>query len=372
MLELILAQRARGFAVDLACPAPPPGETVNLWDRSVAAGVPPGCLLTRARGVSPWRDGPDTQALASFVARGDFDVVHAWHTRDHVLSLRAAARRRRAGRTRLVRSLPTAEPIARWPWNRWLFGRGTDALVCVSPTAAARNRRDRGGRPVPGIFGAVDLDRFAPASPSVRMRVDLGLDGGHRVVGVVARAQRHRRFDLLLEAAAQLAARRPSFRLLVVGRGTHQVEVVDRPARALGIRDRVILAGYRSADYADVLRTCDVLTYLVPGSDGGCRALLEAAACGIPAVATRRGTLPEIVIDGETGVLVDEDAASLAAAWETLLFDDATRRRLGDAARRRAVAVFNRERLAEEVEAVYAAAIPKSDRLPSSEPSQCT
>ena len=53
-----------------------------------------------------------------------------------------------------------------------------------------------------------------------------------------------------------------------------------------------------------MLRASDVFTFLVPGSDGTCRALLEAAACGIPAV-TRRGALPEIVLHGETGLVVE-------------------------------------------------------------------
>jgi glycosyltransferase involved in cell wall biosynthesis len=70
-------------------------------------------------------------------------------------------------------------------------------------------------------------------------------------------------------------------RLVVVGRGTH-IEETAVARRALGIADRVVFAGYRTHDYADVLRCFDVFTFLVPGSDGGCRALLEAAACGFP------------------------------------------------------------------------------------------
>ena len=53
----------------------------------------------------------------------------------------------------------------------------------------------------------------------------------------------------------------------------------------------MIFAGYRDRDYVDVLRAADVFTLLVPGSDGTCRALLEATACGLPAVTTRRGAL---------------------------------------------------------------------------------
>ena len=123
----------------------------------------------------------------------------------------------------------------------------------------------------------------------------------------------------------------------------------------LGIADRVIFAGYRDADYAEVLRAIDVFTFLVPGSDGTCRALLEAQACGIPAVTTRRGALPEIVREGETGVLASEDPDDLAREWLRLLHLDALRERLGETAAMQARERFSPARLASEVEALYRA-----------------
>jgi glycosyltransferase involved in cell wall biosynthesis len=225
----------------------------------------------------------------------------------------------------------------------------------VSEAAAAANRSLRGGRPIAAIYGAIDLARFAPAPPDKAVRESLGLAPEHRVVGIVARAQRHRRFELLLDAAARLAQRDPLVRLVVVGRGTHIEETAVRPAERLGIADRVIFAGYRTDDYVDVLRCFDVFTFLVPGSDGGCRALLEAAACGLPAVTSRRGALPELVADGETGILVDETPESLAAGWQALLGDPARRTAFGRAARARAQREWSPERLAARVDALYAA-----------------
>jgi glycosyltransferase involved in cell wall biosynthesis len=288
------------------------------------------------------------------VAERDIEIVHAWHTRDHVLALRASSGRRGSGATRVVRSYKIATPISPLPWNRWLFGPGSDGLICVSPSTARANQRLRGGRPSLGAFGAVDTKRFRPAPPDEAVRRSLGFEPEHRVVGIVARAQRHRRFDLLLEAAARLFERDASARLLVIGRGTHIEETAHRPAQRLGIADRVIFAGYRTDDYIDVMRCASVFTFLVPGSDGGCRALLEAAACGLPAVTSRRGALPEIVVEGETGILVEEDPPALASAWEALLRDEPRRARMGAAARRRAETHFDRSRFAEQVETFYA------------------
>jgi glycosyltransferase involved in cell wall biosynthesis len=200
----------------------------------------------------------------------------------------------------------------------------------------------------------VDRERFHPAAPDPRIRAALGLAPQHRVVGIVARVQRRRRFELLLEAARYLFQADPSARLLLVGRGTHRRELAEEPARRLGIADRVVFAGYRTADYADVLRSIDLFTFLVPGSDGTCRALLEAASCGIPAVVTRRGALPEIVVDGVSGLVVDEEPEALAAGWRRLLQEPELRHALGEGARRRAELEFDPRRLADQVGSFYA------------------
>lgn len=353
MLGLLHAQRARGHDARLVCPEAPEGLGEGLAARARAAGIAPELALEPIRGAHPWRDRLDAGRLRAHLALRPADVVHAWHTRDHVLAWRAGRRERRRGRLRIVRSYAHAEPIVGWPWNRWLFGRATDALICVSREAARANSGLAGGRPVVGVLGAVDLARFAPKPPDPGLRADLGLAPRHRVVGIVARVQRHRRFDLLLQAMRRLAARDPDARLLVVGRGTHLDAVARQPAARLGIADRVIFAGYRSADYVDVLRAIDVFTFLVPGSDGSCRALLEAHACGLPAVTTRAGALPEIVVDGETGLCVEADAEALAGGWQALLRDPERRSRMGAAARCRAERCFTPERLCQEVEALY-------------------
>jgi glycosyltransferase involved in cell wall biosynthesis len=368
MLELLLAQRARGCTVDLACPEPEPNASTSLSERARAVGVTPVLTLSRGRGVSPWRDRVDARRLAQLVSQRDFEIVHAWHTRDHMLAVRALGDRRRERSTRVVRSYRNAELIRGWPWNRWLFGPATDGLLCVSPRTADANASIRQGRPVRGGFGAVDLMHFAPRSPALSLRPpnqsvrppgrsvreSLNLEEDDLVIGIVARVQRKRRFDLLLAAMQRLVAELPRARLLIIGRGTHLDEVARRPAQQLGIADRVRFAGYRGADYADVLRVADIFTFLVPGSDGTCRALLEAAACGLPAVVTRRGALDEIVVDKESGLVVDEDPASLADAWRRLLTDPVLVSQMGAAARSRAERTFAPAHFADTVAALYA------------------
>jgi glycosyltransferase involved in cell wall biosynthesis len=359
MLRLLLAQRARGLEAELACPEAPDAAAGGLAERARAEGVRPVLALERARGARPWRDRADARRLAALLSAGGFDLVHAWHTRDHVLAWRArrqAARGEPSGGRRrasaIVRSYARAERIPRWPWNRWLFGRASDGVLFPSRASAEANASLCRGR-ARGALGAVDLARFAPAPCPPEVRAAFGLAPDQRVVGIVARVQRHRRFDLLLSAAARLFAADPGARLLVLGRGTHLASVAREPAARLGIADRVVFAGHRDADYPDVLRAMDAFVFLVPGSDGSCRALLEAQACGLPAVTSRRGALPEIVADGETGLLVDEDPDALARALARLLADRERRARMGAAARLRAERLFRPERLADDALALY-------------------
>ena len=178
----------------------------------------------------------------------------------------------------------------------------------LSPALATDARDTFGWGPerVAVVEGCVDVGRYQRRSPSAALTRELGLRKGECVIGVVARLQPHRRFDLLLEAFARARLLAPGLRLLVVGRGTRAAQVLDEPVRRLGLGEAVIRAGYRGEDYRDVLSLLHALVFLVPGSDGSCRAVLEAMSMQIPVISSRRGILPETVRDGCTGLLIDE------------------------------------------------------------------
>ena len=82
--------------------------------------------------------------------------------------------------------------------------------------------------------------------------------------------------------------------------------------------------------------------------------IVEAACCGLPTVATRRGGMPEVIVDGETGRLVEAgDTAGLRAALADLLKDHAQRRKMGQAARARALELFTWSQIVEQLRHVY-------------------
>ena len=356
MLHAVTGLRARGHEVDLICPDGPPGAVGTLLQRARERGVTPPMLLERARGVRVIRDLAEVRRLRELIRASGYEVVHVHHARDHLLALRALGLRGRRAAA-LVASWHHGEALPLNPMNRWLFGpRSSDALCVLGPSIAERAREALGfaeGR-VAVLPGVVDLERFRPRSADPALRREFGLESGQRAVGVVARLQPHRRLDLLLEAFRRALRDAPELRLIVIGRGTRSQQVLHAPVERLGLGDAVISAGYRGEDFPAVLALLDALVFLVPGSDGSCRAVLEALAMGLPVIASRRGLLPEIVADGSPGALCDEDAGALAEVLVALARHPVDWAIRGKAARQRASEHYGLPLYAARLERFYA------------------
>src|SRR5437867_744113 len=248
------------------------------------------------------------------------------------------------------------------------------AHFATEPTAAARERAAELGVPFTFTAHGYDIYRKPPADfadraaaaaavvtvsdanaryivktfgvPAARLQViPCGVDAerfsphGERLepphVVCVARLRPVKNLGLLLEACAGLRARGVEFRCTVIGDGPCRDELEAMRAR-LGLARVVEFAG--AAEQAEVLAWWQRATIaaLTSTSEGMPVSLMEAAACGVPAVATAVGGIPELIEDGVTGFLIAPgDAGRLARALERLLHDPALVARLGVAARRR-------------------------------------
>src|SRR5262249_21571726 len=121
-----------------------------------------------------------------------------------------------------------------------------------------------------------------------------------------------------------------------------------------GLGDRVLFTGYRDRDLPGVLAAADCFVLMAAGSDESCRAALEAMASARPVVARAVGALPDTVVHGETGWVVDDDRPeAVAAALAAILGDPARARAMGLAGRRRAERDFAPERAVAVAEHVY-------------------
>ncbi len=206
-------------------------------------------------------------------------------------------------------------------------------------------------RQIVKIFPGVDAAFFEPPANARAVREDLALDGpfpggesrrgGKRVIITVCRLVPRKGVDVLLRALPTILLKIPQVVLLVVGDGPERT-ALQRLAAALGLTSSVRFLGRVSrADLLKTLRLGDVfaLTPREIGNDieGFGMAYIEAAAAGLPAVASRSGGVPEAVLDGVTGLLVPpDDPPETAQALLRLLLNGELRARLAAAARARA------------------------------------
>ena len=349
---------AEMLLADLAAGAPAAGLELTVGFLHDRDGNPAAARL-RARGVEPElveirsllrRD--DRRRVREHVAAVAPDVLHT-HLANadmlgglagralrlpvvstvHVMQAETAGRARlRTMLTNRVRRSTASRVIAVSDAAReWLAASGwadRDRLVTVHNGVAAVAR--------PGAGAAV--------------RQELGLAPDDVVVTMLTVLREGKGHDVAAAAVGRLLERYPRLRLLVAGDGPARAEVA---ALMAPLGDRARLTGHRD-DVMELLDASDVLLH--PSSiDAFPTALLEAMAAGLPIVSTRVGGIPEIVDDGETGMLVaaPPEAAAITSALEPYLADPELRRRAGERARERFEERFTAVRWAERLRLVY-------------------
>jgi glycosyltransferase involved in cell wall biosynthesis len=214
--------------------------------------------------------------------------------------------------------------------------------------AEAAARYAPAGKPVTVVPYGVDLREFRPRPQEQRREV---------VVGAVARLSKEKGLHYLLEAFAVAAGRHPQARLVLAGEGPERRRLERLTAR-LGLGARVRFLGEVPHEQVpEVLQGLDI--FAMPSTyEGFGVAALEAEAMEVPVVASRIHGIPDVVVDGETGLLVPpRDRQALASALEHLATDGDLRRRLGQAGRAFVAEHYSWEANTAQMEALYEAAL---------------
>jgi glycosyltransferase involved in cell wall biosynthesis len=184
------------------------------------------------------------------------------------------------------------------------------------------------------------------------VRRELGIDMNDPVVGFVGQIIERKGIPDIIDAIPHVAKEIPNVRFLFAGEGKLEQFLLDH-ARELGVQDHVVYAGFRS-DVVRVMKAIDVLV-LASVTEGFGYVLVEAMAAGKPVVATRVSSIPEIVRDGETGLLVDVHRPDqLAASLVDILRDKTRAADMGAHGRQVVLENFTLERMLERTEAVFA------------------
>jgi glycosyltransferase involved in cell wall biosynthesis len=229
-----------------------------------------------------------------------------------------------------------------------LFMRGARRIVAISD--AVRDFHVRAGLPAEKLVTIhYGLDG-PPRAPSEITPGDAGIPDDAPLVLAIGRLIEQKDHATLLRAFARV----PHAQLAILGWGPLEEQTRARAAQ-LGVADRTHILG--RVEPRDWLERADVLAHSSRWEGFGI-VLLEAMLAGLPVAATRVSAVPEIVVEGETGLLVaPRDDAALADALTRLLDDGELRRRLGEAGRARARAEFSVERMTAQTVEVYRSAL---------------
>jgi glycosyltransferase involved in cell wall biosynthesis len=193
-----------------------------------------------------------------------------------------------------------------------------------------------------------------PSAPSTRTPEQAGVPPDAPLLVAVGRLIEQKDHATLLRAFATVRATSPAVRLAILGSGPLEGRL-RALARELGADDALLLPG--ATPPRDWLARADVFVHTSRWEGFGI-VLLEAMLARLPVVATRASAVPEVVADGETGLLADPgDDAAVAAAVNALLADPGRRRALGEAGLHRARTQFSVARMAERTHAVYDAVL---------------
>ncbi|MBI4584166.1 MAG: glycosyltransferase family 4 protein [Planctomycetes bacterium] len=340
-------------------PADPPWLGDLARERGARLAELPGLELRKH--FNPWRWLRDSRALADYLDRETIDALHCHMPNDHLTAALAVKRLKK--RIPIVRTIYSGDPVPNTWRGRWCLRKHCDRTVCFS--RAVIESLCQGPLRLPPeklarLDPPIDTERFDPARrpalPDFRARH--GIAPGAFVAGIVARMQTHRRFEVFLEAMRRVSEQLSDFRFVIIGRGTHQEEVARQPVRRLGLEPKALFAGYLTGDdYVAALFAFDLKVFLVPGSDGTCRAVREALSAGVPVLAARRGMLPELVQAGLTGEVVDDTPSNLAGAIVALAAGRDRLKGMAAAARRWAVDHFSYRRYAQALHEIYRSAL---------------
>ena len=201
------------------------------------------------------------------------------------------------------------------------------------------------------IYNGIDMKRVERQETRQAARQSMALPPDGLLIASVGMLHRYKGFAFLIQALPAILQKFPATQIAIAGTGPQEVELRRMAARA-GVSASIHWLGF-CGNVRTLLEAADI--YVQPSLVEACpMALLEAGAMGLPVAASAVGGVPEVILDGETGLLVPPmEPAPLANALQILLSHSEMRMALGAAGRIRVHQNFTRERMVAETLAVY-------------------
>lgn len=351
---------ARGHEVTLLA-GPETGPEGSLWDKAEAAG----CALVRVeslrRAVRPTFDWRTASELRRLFQRIRPEVVHTHSSKAGILGRWAAAQARVPVIVHTIHGMSfnrTQGRITQMGY-RWLernAARRTTAFVAV---ADAMVDQAVGAGIAPReqfvtIRSGMETDQFMPnADRRRRCREEWGVHHDDVVVGTIARLFANKGYDEIMAAIQSAVAREPRLQFVWIGDGAYR-DRYERCLEAMGLRGRVRMLGLVPPDeVASFINGFDIILH-ASRWEGLPRAVVQGLLTEIPAVSFDNDGAPEVVLPGETGILVRfGDINGLSDALVRLAGDAELRGNLGRRGRELCRTAYDWHNMVEQLERLY-------------------
>lgn len=306
--------------------------------------------LEKKRGIDYYA----TIKLARILREKRIQIIHSHNINAHIHSFLAA----KIANTPIIittkhgAGLPFKNSLSKMLWTKSinLF---TDRIVTVSEDIKNILLNDGNINPnkITTIINGINIENYSREIDTRKKKREIGISDEDLIIGNVARLSREKGHNILLEAFSIVLKEVSNARLVLVGDGPLRKNLEDK-AKELGIINKINFLGFRH-DINELLKIFDV--FVLPSiTEGISLALLEAMSAGLPIVATNVGGNPEIVIDGQTGLLVPpNDPYSMSKAILKVMDDKNFAKQMGLAGKALAQKQFSIEAMVSQYEQLY-------------------
>lgn len=297
--------------------------------------------------------------LARLLRKAQPDIVH---TNGYFASVIGRLAAKRAGLSVLINHVHSTY----WNYRKRhiaiekYLSHFTQKIICCSKAVEDFVTHYEGITPakITVIYNGVEKNQFSTRENTSSAKAHLGIDSGEPVVGTVSSLTPHKGHEYLLQAAALISNRFPLVKFLIVGEGSLR-ENLERQAKSLNLTSSLIFTGTRK-NIPELLSAMDIFVLPSCTREGLGISIIEAMAAEKPVVATDIGGIPEVVKNGESGLLVPpRNPEALAKAMLELLHNPRKAKAMGKKGRKIFKEKFTSNRMLSEIEALYVSLIKR-------------
>jgi len=279
------------------------------------------------------------QSLKKIIDEGEYDIIHC-HTPVGAMLTRLAAKQVRKRGTKVIytahgfhfyNGAPAINWLLYYPVEKWL-SRYTDVLITINKEDYERAKSFKAGKVcyVPGV--GIDLKKFNVGYVDKnKKRKEIGVHADDFVLLSVGELIPRKNHEVVIRAMSVLKQEDKLTHLeyVICGRGTYESEL-KKLAEELGVADYIHFLGYRT-DIAEICNCADLFVFM-SHQEGLPVALMEAMACGLPAVCSNIRGNTDLIEDRKTGLIADNSPEKVAQAVETMREDGDFREQVASAA----------------------------------------